>query len=273
MIRVLIGKIQIRGGQYPRQQMSIRAIFSNNLRRLSSTQKSHAHVARQLGLNRQQFNGYITGKNLPNERVIDNICAYFQVDVGSLFREANPESDFKNIESLTDRQRKFIDRLISDEKSSSRQALQDGLYYVYFSVSGDPEMVACSLMAVKREGGLTTFRRITRLGGASGGLRPRTRGVHAGIVILRDGLAFFVGLDTINSSVPTIMVGRPSASSEIIYAGQANLVTDAGFALVKFLISAVPKRTKLWKAMHRVRFYQMTEIRDYSKKIYEIFLG
>ena len=251
--------------------MSIRGIFSNNLRRLSSTQKSHAHVARQLGLNRQQFNGYITGKNLPNERVIDNICAYFQVDVGSLFREADPESDFRNIESLTDRQRKFIDRLISDEKSTSRQALQDGLYYVYFSVSGDPEMVACSLMAVKREGGLTTFRRITRLGGASGGLRPRGRGAHSGIVMFRDSLAFFIGLDLIDNAAPTILVGRLVTSSEIVYAGQAHLVTDTGFTQVKFLICAVPKRTKVWKAMHRVKFYQILDIRDYSRKIFNFF--
>jgi transcriptional regulator with XRE-family HTH domain len=252
--------------------MSIRSIFAGNLRRLSSREKSHAHVARELGLNRQQFNSYVTGKNLPNERVIDNICAYFQVDVGTLFREADPDADFQNIASLTDRQRKFIDRVISEEKASSRQALLDGLYYVYFSVSGDPEMIACSLMAVKREGGLTTFRRITRLGGASGGLRPRGRGAHSGIVIFRDGLAFFIGLDSIDNAVPTILVGRLVTSSDILYAGQAHLVTDTGFTQVKFLISAVPKRTKVWKAMHRVKFYQMSEIRDFSKKMFEFFL-
>jgi transcriptional regulator with XRE-family HTH domain len=251
--------------------MSIRSIFSGNLRRLSSREKSHAHVARELGLNRQQFNGYITGKNLPNERVIDNICAYFQVDVGTLFREADPEADFQNIASLTDRQRKFIDRVIYDEKTTSRQALLDGLYYVYFSVSGDPAMVACSLMAIKREGGLTTFRRVTRLGGVSGGLRPRTRGVHSGMVIFRDGLAFFMGLDAIDNAVPTILVGRPSASSEILYAGQAHLATDTGFTQVKFLITPVPKRTKIWKAMHRVKFHQRSDIRDFSKKLFEFF--
>jgi transcriptional regulator with XRE-family HTH domain len=251
--------------------MPIRSIFSGNLRRLSSREKSHAHVARELGLNRQQFNGYITGKNLPNERVIDNICAYFQVDVGTLFREADPAADFQNIESLTDQQRKFIDRVISAEKRSTRQALQDGLYYVYFAVSGDPEMVACSLMAIKREAGITTFRRITRLGGASGGMRPRTRGVHSGVVIFRDGLAFFMGLDTIGNAVPSILVGRPFASSEILYAGQAHLVTDTGFTQVKFLISPVPKRTRVWKAMHRVRFYQKMELGAYSKKLLDFF--
>jgi transcriptional regulator with XRE-family HTH domain len=251
--------------------MSIRSIFAGNLRRLSSREKSHAHVARELGLNRQQFNGYVTGKNLPNERVIDNICAYFQVDVGTLFREANPETDFQNIESLTDRQRKFIDRVIAAEKATSRQALQDGLYYIYFSVSGDPDMVACSLMAVRREGGLTTFRRITRLGGASGGLRPRGRGVHSGIVIFRDGLAFFIGLDSIDNAVPTILVGRLVTSSEILYAGQAHLVTDTGFTHVKFSITPVPKRTKVWKAMHRVKFHQRSEIKDFSKKIFDFF--
>jgi transcriptional regulator with XRE-family HTH domain len=251
--------------------MSIRSIFAGNLRRLSSREKSHAHVARELGLNRQQFNSYVTGKNLPNERVIDNICAYFQVDVGTLFREADPDADFQNIASLTDRQRKFIDRVISEEKASSRQALLDGLYYIYFSVPSDIEMVACSLLAVKREGGITTFRRVTRLGGPSGGLRPGGRGVHSGIVIFREGLAFFVGLDAIAHAVPTMIVGRPSASSEIIYSGHAHLATDVGFDRVRFYITAVSKRTNIWKAMHRVKFHQRADIRLISKKLFELF--
>jgi hypothetical protein len=203
--------------------------------------------------------------------VIDNICAFFQVDVGMLFREANPEADFQSIETLTDRQRKFIDRVINDEKSSSRQALLDGLYYVYFSVPGDLEMVACSLMAIKRDGGITTFRRVTRLGGASGGLRPRARGVHSGIVIFRDGLAFFIGIDVIDNSVPTILVGRPIASSEIIYGGQAQLTSETGFGTAKFYITAVSKRTKVWKAMQRVKFHQKLDIKIFSKKLFEMF--
>ena len=251
--------------------MSIRSIFSGNLRRLSSRERSHAHVARELGLNRQQFNGYMTGKNLPNERVIDNICAYFQVDVGTMFREADPDTDFQNIESLTDRQRKFIDRVVSDEKSTSRQALLDGLYYVYFSVPSDPDLVACSLMAVKREGGLTTFRRVTRLGGASGALRPRGRGIHSGLVFFRDGLAFFIGLDKIATSAPTILVGRPAASSEIIYAGQAHIATDSGFGSVLFCITAVRKRVKVWKAMHRIQFHNISDIKEFSEKIFIFF--
>ena len=240
--------------------MSIRGIFSGNLRRLSSREKSHAHVARELGLNRQQFNGYMTGKNLPNERVIDNICAYFQVDVGTLFREADPDADFQNIESLTDRQRKFIDRVISAERSLSRKALSDGLYYVYFSVPSDPDLVACSLLAVKRERGITTFRRVTRLGGASGALRPRGRGVHSGMVLFRDGLAFFIGVDTTKNTPPTVLVGRPMASSEIIYAGRAHIGTDSGFSEVKFYITAVPNRTKVWKAMRKVKFHQTSSV-------------
>jgi transcriptional regulator with XRE-family HTH domain len=240
--------------------MSIRSIFAGNLRRLSSREKSHAHVARELGLNRQQFNSYVTGKNLPNERVIDNICAYFQVDVGTLFREADPEADFLNISSLTDRQRKFVERVVSSERSLARPALIDGLYYVYFSVPEDPNLVACSLMAVKREGGITTFRRITRLGGASGARHPRGRGIHSGIVTFRDGLAFFVGVDTTKNTPPTLLVGRAVASSEIIYAGQADILTDSGFRKARFYVTSVSRRTKVWKAMRNVKFHQASDV-------------
>ncbi len=240
--------------------MSIRAIFSGNLRRLCAKEKSHAHVARELGLNRQQFNSYVTGKNLPNERVIDNICAYFQVDVGTLFREADPETDFRNIEALTDRQRKFIERVVSAERLSTRPALIDGLYYVNFSVPEDPNLVACSLMAVKREGGVTSFRRITRPGGVAGVLHPRGRGVHSGIIVFRDGLAFFIGVDLKKNTPPTFLVGRVVASSDIIYAGLADVSPDSEYGKVSFYITAVPKRTKVWKAMRKVKFHQASEV-------------
>lgn len=235
-------------------------------------QKSHAHVARELGLNRQQFNGYITGKNLPNERVIDNICAYFQVDVGALFREADPETDFTNLDALADRQKKYLDRIIAIEKSSHRHGLTDGLYYVYFSVPRDRELVACSLLAVKREGGLTTFRRITRLGGISDGRRPKTRSIHSGVVLYRENYAFLIGLDTIDNGGPTILVASPMTSSEILYSGQGHVATGSDFDIVQFYITASPKRTKIWKAMNRVKIHSLNEILTYSKKIYDRIL-
>jgi transcriptional regulator with XRE-family HTH domain len=238
----------------------MRSIFAGNLRRLSSREKSHAHVARELGLNRQQFNSYVTGKNLPNERVIDNICAYFQVDVGTLFREANPETDFQNIELLTDRQRKFIERVVSTERTSTQPALTDGLYYIYFSVPEDPNLVACSLLAIRREGGLTTFRRITRLGGAAGAFHPRGRGVHSGIVLFREGRAFFIGVDLRKNTPPTFLVGRTVAFSGMIYAGQAEVTVDSGFSKVSFYVIAVSKRTKVWKAMRNVKFHQASDV-------------
>ena len=172
--------------------MSVRSIFASNLRRLSSAQKSHAHVARELGLNRQQFNGYITGKNLPNEGIIDKICSFFQVDVGSLFRDVDPDRDLGPFDLLTDKQKKFIARLVNTEKSKKRQGLADGLYYIYFSVPDDRFTVACSLLAVRREGGVTTFRRVTRVGGAVERYRPNTKSIHSGIVLYRDQLAFLV---------------------------------------------------------------------------------
>lgn len=58
----------------------LRAIFGQNLRQLSADYPSVAELCRDLGINRTQFNRYLTGESFPRPDVLHRICIFFGVD-------------------------------------------------------------------------------------------------------------------------------------------------------------------------------------------------
>jgi len=55
-------------------------MFGENLRTLSRRYSSISELSRQLGINRTQFNRYLSGESFPRPDVLDRICAFFEVD-------------------------------------------------------------------------------------------------------------------------------------------------------------------------------------------------
>jgi transcriptional regulator with XRE-family HTH domain len=251
--------------------MSMRALFAKNLKRLCATQKSYAHVARELGVNRQQFDSYIKGRNLPNEGVVERICAYFQVDIGTLFRDHDPGSEFASIDALVDKHKKMLNGIIADETSARRGGLVDGKYHVYFSVPNDPDSFVCSLLAVRREGGFVTFRRITRTITSSLTLRGVNFGLHSGVVLFREGQLFFVGVARANEAAPSFLVANELLSREVLFGGKAIVHAGTNFHIVKFCIVPIPPRTKVWKAMRQATVLSRAEITSISPAVGAFF--
>ena len=58
----------------------LRAMFGANLRKLSEGYDSISELARQLGINRTQFNRYLAGESFPRPDVLARVCAFFNVD-------------------------------------------------------------------------------------------------------------------------------------------------------------------------------------------------
>ena len=58
----------------------LRAMFGANLRKLSEGYGSISDLARQLGINRTQFNRYLAGESFPRPDVLARVCAFFEVD-------------------------------------------------------------------------------------------------------------------------------------------------------------------------------------------------
>ncbi|MFT7594485.1 MAG: transcriptional regulator with XRE-family HTH domain [Paracoccaceae bacterium] len=64
----------------PRSPTELRNMFGANLRALSKRYPSISELSRQLGINRTQFNRYLSGESFPRPDVLDRICAFFDVD-------------------------------------------------------------------------------------------------------------------------------------------------------------------------------------------------
>lgn len=63
-----------------RSPAELRNMFGANLRTLSKRYPSISELSRQLGINRTQFNRYLSGESFPRPDVLDRICAFFDVD-------------------------------------------------------------------------------------------------------------------------------------------------------------------------------------------------
>lgn len=63
-----------------RSPADLRNMFGANLRLLSKRYPSISELSRQLGINRTQFNRYLSGESFPRPDVLDRICTFFDVD-------------------------------------------------------------------------------------------------------------------------------------------------------------------------------------------------
>jgi len=57
----------------------LRAMFGRNLRLLCQPYASVSALCRELGINRTQFNRYLSGESFPRPDILQRICAYFKV--------------------------------------------------------------------------------------------------------------------------------------------------------------------------------------------------
>lgn len=63
-----------------RTPSELRNMFGTNLRKLAQLYPSVSELSRQLGINRTQFNRYMSGESFPRPDVLDRICSFFDVD-------------------------------------------------------------------------------------------------------------------------------------------------------------------------------------------------
>lgn len=79
-----------------RSPAELRSMFGANLRQLARAYVSISELSRQLGINRTQFNRYLSGESFPRPDVLARICAFFNVDARVLLEPV------ENIQSKDD---------------------------------------------------------------------------------------------------------------------------------------------------------------------------
>ncbi|MBV1896306.1 MAG: helix-turn-helix domain-containing protein [Rhodobacteraceae bacterium] len=76
-----------------RSPAELREMFGANLRLLAGQYRSVSELSRQLGINRTQFNRYLSGESFPRPDVLDRICNFFGVDARILLEPADSVSN------------------------------------------------------------------------------------------------------------------------------------------------------------------------------------
>ena len=100
----------------------LRMILGNNLRQLCAEVTSISDLCRTIGVNRTQFNRYLTGTAFPRPDVLFRICSHFGVDANILLRPLDeipshggttPEKTAATL-PLPERQRPFDHYMLPD---------------------------------------------------------------------------------------------------------------------------------------------------------------
>ena len=163
----------------------LRGIFGDNLRHLSAAYPSVAGLCRDLGINRTQFNRYLSGESFPRPDVLHQICCFFDVDARILLEpveEISPAAhDLLSHPAL----REFFGR---DHVTVDERLFPSGFYrFVRRAFIGESDFMS-GLVHVRREGGYTFLRgyeprQAIRLQGLS--TDPRAR-EYRGIVLRQE---------------------------------------------------------------------------------------
>ena len=184
--------------------VSVYRKFAENLRDLCLSKGTIAVVCRDLGMNRQQFNKYLSGAALPNPVTLTKIAAYFGIDQMALFqsRESSrislPENTDVGFAASLLEDTEIIKHLNITANQSRDVPLQDGCYHVYYPWLFDPECLVRAVLVVFRKGGMTYFRRYTRLQTAeTAKLRHYARGCHEGIIFRHDRNICLLGRNSV----------------------------------------------------------------------------
>lgn len=144
-----------------------RELYAENLRLLCSYYGPISKVCRSIGINRQQFNKYLSGVNLPAEHNNRKICDFFGVESHELLL---PSTQFAEIIKLRPIARKEQDaflervsRVVKEQTSSVVLSKYQGFYYKYFNSFSHPGYILQSLVCVYEHQNRTLYKTIERI--------------------------------------------------------------------------------------------------------------
>jgi len=213
--------------------MSLQASFSENLIRLCGNADSVSAVAKATGINRQQFQRYVSGGSIPGKRNLRKICRYFRISEDELFGR---RVEARSREEASD-SHEHVRAMLKLIHSETRPSIPPGTYFTNFSVYHDRTSIVRSALFIRNEGNLTTFRRITGIGERRGSWWSQFFGDHNGVVVERAHWLYFIALNSRANREPTMMVVRWLSGSQFLLGGQAMVSGSVGPSAAAVVIS------------------------------------
>lgn len=137
-----------------RTPAQLRNMFGTNLRTLSSSYPSVSALARDLGINRTQFNRYLSGESFPRPDVLARMCDFFKVDARVLLEPVEKATQATDANSSA-----YLREFMSPEiQAVSEESLPNGFYqFARRSFVQDDQYVR-GIVFIKRDGANTFLR-------------------------------------------------------------------------------------------------------------------
>jgi transcriptional regulator with XRE-family HTH domain len=194
--------------------------FSRNLRLACSFHPSIAVVCRSLGVNRPQFNKYLSGSTRPSAHMLQRLCDYFGVDPHEFVL---PHNRFEQILSVRPARQAaqagpdyvaHVERLRHQTRSGLDKYL--GYYFEYYYSMAFPDSVLRSLFFLYRHGDGLYYRRIEWLspvGQRSSGYRCR----YLGMALHLNERIFLLDYESLTRNELTETILYPTYKSRVNY--------------------------------------------------------
>ena len=159
-----------------RSPAELRSMFGANLRILARSYPSISELSRQLGINRTQFNRYLSGESFPRPDVLARICAFFQVDARVLLEP---------VDAITKGSGPLAGEFLRDFVGAGANDVEEALFpsgFYRFSRRSflDHNRFVSGLVRVFRDGNATYIR----------GYEARAAMIAQGLALTRDAREF-----------------------------------------------------------------------------------
>lgn len=153
-----------------RDPREIRGVFPNNLAQLMAREPSVSAFCRAVGLNRTQFNRYLSGESSPRPEVLAKICDHFKVDARILLEPLDQTAPRAEATPMVSALAGFLGPRRLDV---STDLLRNGFYRRWRNSISQPGKVAHMLTHIKDGDGARVYRTCVRKSGAVDDVRDR----------------------------------------------------------------------------------------------------
>ncbi|MGH1542775.1 MAG: helix-turn-helix domain-containing protein [Arenicella sp.] len=194
--------------------------YAKNLRLLCDEYGTISGVCRDLGINRQQFNKYLSGKILPSNHNQRRIEKFFNIDTTLLFLShddflihlttAAPQSSHSNGQAA------FFEKMVSalpNDIEKLRRYL--GYYYLWFYSIGFKGHIVKALVSVYEQDGVVYTKTIEHLSEMNGEVVDSYTFKYTGTVFYLSGRIFILEYEMLTKTTVNLAILNSSYRSKI----------------------------------------------------------
>lgn len=203
--------------------------FADNLRALCTRHGSIAAVCRALGMNRQQFNKYLSGSTLPNLATLEKICSFFGIESESLFLDPAALAKPKAEAVFGGLALHGLGVAANAFAAMQPTTLRHGCYHLYSLWPRDAAACLREAVLIQKQGNATVFTRFTKYRTLGQRQTYYLSGRHDGVVLESEKARFLLALNRKGSGdISLVSIGAENALSQGFLSGLALLMAPAG---------------------------------------------